>query len=515
MRDFAAMALVLVCAGCGASSQRDDDQEPLYDDGERANQLAEHGITWSFDEPVRYGRFANGHYWVIGPLTVTDIAPRFSGGRHGWEVNPSDPVAQGFDARIADYDDSRVPALPYEALPGESLVKSLSLEPLDDTECRPCTQSASVLTVLDEVPPDEGRTVLRPPYFGEEKPLYSTADLRVELLPQHQPTESTPSFADVAADYAIVQLDHKLGWTGRPLHPSDAMPDYGATIASRNAGAAVALMTTGTPEAKAEALARYLNDGIDIYHMMLGGVTWPPGGGHGEGRKLPAVVAAVLLDDTEMMDALASSGRDVFGENGGMYFSEAADVVLFGQTPNTEEAYWTNLVFDTGSRTIIDPYEMIDGGHRPGGSYQFCCTAKNWKATATALRLMPELVPVFNHEAFLTYVDRWVDHGAWTQPDPCAPPDGICAGGEGAGEPCTTANEPEVCTGEDAFCDTTVNWDTHYGVTYGPDGEGGCIADTDASDGTGRFPLLHGTSTNDGHHSSQFADEMWEAHVAP
>ena len=35
----------------------------------------------------------------------------------------------------------------------------LTLAPLDDGECRPCLQSAAVLTVLAEPPPDQGATV--------------------------------------------------------------------------------------------------------------------------------------------------------------------------------------------------------------------------------------------------------------------------------------------------------------------------------------------------------------------
>ena len=70
-----------------------------------------------------------------------------------------------------------------------------------------------------------------------------------------------------------------------------------------------------------------------------------------------------------------------------------------------------------------------------------------------------------------------------------------------------------MCTGADAVCDLTVNWDANYGVIYGPNGSGGCVPDQDPSDGTGRFPQLHGTSTDDGHHSSGFANEMWSAYV--
>ena len=59
-------------------------------------------------------------------------------------------------------------------------------------------------------------------------------------------------------------------------------------------------MLEGSAEDKWDALIRYVNNGIDIYHMMLGGVTWPPRGGHGEGRKLPAVFAAQLLNDAPL-----------------------------------------------------------------------------------------------------------------------------------------------------------------------------------------------------------------------
>jgi hypothetical protein len=485
------------------------DPEPTTD------QIVQHGVAFTFAEPVRYGRFANGDFWVLGPLTLVRISPDFTGGRHGWEVNPADTSRQGFDARIADFQEDRVPTLPYEAAPGESLVKAVSLAPLGDDDCRPCLKTAAVLTVVGEVPPDRGSSVLRPPYFGGQKPYYDVEALRMDLLPSLDATGEPPSLADVTDDFRRPQLDHKVNWTGRPLHPQDAMPDYGSDIASRNAAGALRLMLDEAEADKREPVIHYVQYGVDLYHMMLGGVTWPPGGGHGEGRKLPVTFAAVMLDDSQMQADVSASATQVFGENGGMYHAENADTVLFGQTWNTAERYWTNLVFDTGSRTIPDPYGWIDGGHRPGGSYQFCCTALCWKATATALILMPELRDVWNHELFFDYVYRWVTHGAWTQPDPCAPPTGVCSGGDNAGAPCSTASEPTACTGEDAHCDTTGSWDTEYGVTYGDDGAGGCILDSDPSDGTGRFPHLHGASTDDGHHGSGWANEMWRAYVMP
>lgn len=293
------------------------------------------------------------------------------------------------------------------------------------------------------------------------------------------------------------------------------MPDYGSDIASRNAAGALRLMLSDNVSERREPLIHYVQYGIDLYHMMLGGVTWEPGGGHGEGRKLPVTFAAVMLDDAVMQADVSGSATPAFGEGGGMYFSERAGTALFGQTWSSAESYWTNLVFDTGSRTIPDPYGWIDGGHEPGGSYQFCCTAMCWKATAAALILFPELRAVWNHELFLDYVTRWVNFGAWTQPDPCAPPTGRCAGGDNAGAPCTTASAPTVCTGEEAWCDLTVLWDAEYGVTYGDGGQGGCILDADPGDGLGRFPQLHGASRDAGYHGSAFAETMWRAYVSP
>ena len=32
-----------------------------------------HGITWTFDRPARCGRYVNGDWWVLGPISITSI----------------------------------------------------------------------------------------------------------------------------------------------------------------------------------------------------------------------------------------------------------------------------------------------------------------------------------------------------------------------------------------------------------------------------------------------------------
>ncbi len=507
-----ALTLAVCLFGCSPETQGGADAG----DPTTTAEIAQYGVTWRFAHAVPYGQFANGDYWVLGPVTIAAVSPDFDGAHHGLEVNPADVVAQGFDARVADFDATRVPSLPYVAQAGESLVKAISLAPLEDTDCRPCLQTASVLTVLAEAPPDMGATVFRPPYFGTEKPQYSTTALRTALLPSLAQTPSAPSLADELARFQRVHLDHKQGWTGAGLHPTENMAEYGSGVSDEAADGALRLMLDEPLEAKLPLLVAYVQTGIDLYNMLANGQTWPANGGHGEGRKLPIAFAAALLGDEAMAQAVSGAGADDFGENGGMYYSEAAGTVLWGQGDYTEEMYWTNLVFDTGSRTLSDPYRWIDGGHTPGDSYQFCCTSMAYKANAAAAMLVPEIGAMWNYDPFFEYVDRWVASGASTQPDPCAPPDGVCSGGDNAGVACTLANAPTVCTGdtdEAVFCDGASLWDAHYGVTYGPDGVGGCILDTDESDGIGRFPLLHGSNADQGYWGSGFAEEMWDAYV--
>ena len=480
----------------------------------KSNQIVQHGVVWTFTEEVPFGRYANGDFWVVGPVTVTRITPEYDGSHHGWEVNPAHTSLQGFDHRIADYDEAAVPVLPYTANGGESLVKAVSLEPLG-SDCRPCLKTAVVLTVVNEPPPDLGINAFRPPYFGQEKPLYFVDAIQTDLIPSLTFAAEPPPLEQIRGWFERVQLDHKSNWVGRAMHPEDNMPDYGSSIASRTAVGALRLMLDDPIDEKLPSLIVYIQMGIDFYHILKNGGTWPPNGGHCEGRKLPITFAALLLDDEEMQNAVVNSGPSDFGENGGMYYSEESDTNLYGQNDNSEDNYWTNIVFHTGSRTIKDPYKWIDGGQRPGGSYQFCCTAMPWKGSETALRLLPELASIWNYEIFSDYVQRWVTFGAWTQPDPCAPPTGTCTGGDNSGAECTSANEPEVCTGDDGSCDLPARWDEDYGVLYGPDGEGGCIPDTDDSDGIGRFPQLHGSNTDDGHYGSGFVDALWEEFIAP
>jgi hypothetical protein len=443
-----------------------------------ANQLSQYGITWFFDKEYPYGQFANGDYWVVGPITITNITPDFDGLHHGWEVNPLFEGPQGFDERAGNFNASLVPNLPYTAQPNESIVKAISYD-LEKSECVPCLKTAAVLTVLSEPPPDNGAVIFRPPYVGDDKPFYAITDLQRDLLPSYAPVPNAPTLAWIEDRYKRVQLDHKGGLTGRCLRPVDNMPDYGSNVSRDNGDAALRLMLNDPLETKLPALIVYVQYGIDLYYMVLNGQTWPEGGGHTPGQKLPLTFASVLLDDGGMKEAIQTA--TFFNEDVAVYSNNDTGVALYGFHDQywSERQYWSTIETLDGFWSNADPYGYIDAGPEPGGSYQFCCVSQPWKGTALALHLMPVMKTVWYNQAFFDYVDRWVNLGTWTQPDPCAPYDGNPA---------------------------------HYGITYGPDGNGGCILDKDPSDGIGRFPTLHGTNADGGYRYSEFQREMWDAY---
>ncbi|WP_363796425.1 hypothetical protein ABU614_13615 [Lysobacter firmicutimachus] len=428
------------------------------------SSVKQYGITFGFDRAYPCGQFANGDFWVApagdsqGRVRIMSISPGFGSGRNGFEVNPSSVSRHGFDRTAYGYDARLVPALPYSAAPNQSIVKAISRSGDEKTSL----ETAAVLTVLAAPPADNGRGLFRPPYFGSKKPLIPVARLRMDRLPAYAPLPMMPALSAVSDRFRRVQLDHQLGWSADQIHPKQNMPDYGAQIAIDTASAALRLMVRDD-DAQRRQLAMFLAQyALDLKAAMEGGLHFYADGGHRHGRKLVLTLGSLLLDDAAMAARVRDFQQDTYQEDGQLSIGAGSGKVLFG-SPCTVEEYWENQNNGTSTRDCRDPYGYIDGGQEPAGYYQFCCTAKGYKAAALALRLMPSLRCVWTDTRILLYADRWVNHGAWTQPDP-----------------------------------------------YQPRGSG--ALDSNPSDGTGRWPALHGAGRDDGYYGDDFADAMWAAY---
>lgn len=434
------------------------------------------GVTFYFETARPSGMFANGDYWVLGPVTIDSITPHYANGHHGYEVNPDCISAQHLDRRWESFEE------PKEKFPikldSGSIIKVISKEPLDSTNFRPKIKDAVVLTV---VPAGIDTSVLkkkfRPPYVGVKKYYYDISSIRSELLPQLEGVSSIPDASALYNQVRHVQMTHKK-WKEQDEHPENALPYYGADVCRRNGDAILRLFINDNHPDKQNLLIAVLQGGIDYFHFFINGNDWVSNAsGEQPGNFLPMVFAAYMLNDKQMVDTIKKY-TPISYEERSTYFNKEGRAMWGSYLEHSGKiaVYWKVLGGAEGGKTYRDPYGLIDGGGSPGGLYQHCCSSMQFKSIAIILHLLPALQEIYQPKAMLAYVDRWVEFGAWTQPDSCAPAKGT------------------------------------YGVDFGPhpDSSGGCICDKDPSDGIGRAPAVHATNKNTGLYQSAFANQMWD-----
>jgi hypothetical protein len=115
---------------------------PRLEDLPLQGSVYRYGVTWTFEKPARVGRFVNGDWYVVGPVTVTQISPkpllgdevtdptdreklRFKGKycRNGSVLNvPVTPYVSGFDSRVPHdrYKPDMTARLPIAMKPGDA-----------------------------------------------------------------------------------------------------------------------------------------------------------------------------------------------------------------------------------------------------------------------------------------------------------------------------------------------------------------------------------------------------------
>ena len=250
-------------------------------------QVDQFGITWTFDKDYRVGQFANGDFWVVGPVTVTGISPASvdSGSRvmNGSMVNPSPRLVrqQGYDsamygryARPGDYEPSLNVARPngrdiskdnpLVINPDSSLVSTISTP---ETDGRTLLEVAAVLTVLGG-PVTEGS--FRPPYCGSDKTIkFNKEQLDYSLLASLKPVPGGPRLATVERYFERVWLDHIPMWPGRSHHPVENMENYDRDMCTQEGIGALTLHLNFKYQQKETLLVRFVQLGIDNYGVRM------------------------------------------------------------------------------------------------------------------------------------------------------------------------------------------------------------------------------------------------------
>ena len=203
------------------------------------------------------------------------------------------------------------------------------------------------------------------------------------------------------------------------------------------------------------------------------------------GMRPPITFAALLLDNQAIKDTLWHSGRNDFSETGSIWLPVHPGVpMLWGQDRGDEQDYWTAVRAGNDAQTGKDPYGWIDGGGIPNQSYTICCQNSALKADSLVIHLIPGMQAVWNDDASLDYVERFVTFGVWTQPDPCAP--ASQGGGPNPARPGECILDPDLTPGS-----TFTNFSCQAGKVCG------------------RFPDQHGSMKDFQMWQSLLVEAMW------
>jgi len=383
-------------------------------------------IVFNFPKEYTVGQFANGDYWVHNNganVVISSITPASTtaNGRviNGTMVNPEDSNKQGYDSSPRDmiYEaslnvDPGITGQNLTLSPGSSVIKSISME---SDAGRPIISDAAVLTILAENPP---AGAFRPPYTGSDKSIIATkSDLNYEVLGTHAKLGGEPDITEVAGYYKRVWIEHCTEWVQRDIHPQNNMPAYGRDICSRSATGLILLQLDYTQAQKEELLIGLVQYGIDIYGVAKNGGVWYNNGGHNTGRKMPLLMTAKVLNNSDMLAYADKEQHFIFQDDQQHFYVSQAEVDM------THSAEWA-----PDDRADPIPYEVSDIGMAEWGIRHTDMPHgdnMNWEAThrhvngpaETKQILAAHLMDVKNEWNWLPvfdYIDRYY---AIEQPD--------------------------------------------------------------------------------------------------
>jgi hypothetical protein len=382
--------------------------------------VSEHGITWTFSKEHTVGRFVNGEWWVLGPVTIVKIDPaaavlddRDVSGSMLNPVNPSLGKAKhGLEGRGrpgGHYRDSLNVAkqLPL-TINGNSSLLSVGHQP-DMSNTKLYLRTAAVLTVVDQVPPSGS---FRPPYCGTEKPLFNVNQLNFGVFRNLPRVGSAPDIASMAKGNITRLRVDLLGVGGAQANSELCYPEannYGREL-SRVHNAAILALNLDYPESsKRELLIPLVQRGIDIYGAIQAGFSWHADGGHRSGRKIPLYAAGKALGDSRILHFVntdAYRSEAVGGTTIADYdrFQEGQQHFIVGDidiaTPAYDESQrglpeWKHRATTSDRKKQTSPVPWNEGYRRMNGSVN--------TSAVLAMTLMGDR-SVWNDEAMFRYI---------------------------------------------------------------------------------------------------------------
>jgi hypothetical protein len=311
----------------------------------RLKSVSQYGITWTFEQSAPVGRFVNGDFYAVGPVSITGIDPRplvgsevppaevveaekqrFPNGkyvRNGSMLNPPARDEVAFDSGIKNYCNPDLVALaPVKMKPGDCLVSTISLKvgekadfPYHSEGC--CEQGDNspikTLAVMTCVAEPFSADAFRPSYGDRRQKIYFARNLRHNLLRRLPVPVEAPNLLTFIRVFQRPWFNTCFFGFEEPM---ENMPHYGQWVGQAQSVGGLMLMLDYNPENKERLLINMVQVGIDYWGLVQNGHQgWGGWGGHGSGPKFPIVLAGLLLGEDQIAAPTKTFPKMEFGED--------------------------------------------------------------------------------------------------------------------------------------------------------------------------------------------------------
>lgn len=331
-----------------------------------ATSVSQYGITWTFTQDKQVGQFANGDWWVVGPVTISNINPKTTAGDigNGSMINPIPGQTQGFysGTKYPAYDASKNVSLqlPITVQAGNSVVSTIRNPDTWAANSSPDAlvektwfKEVAVLTVVGSAP---AAGSFRPPYAGTDKAIrtnWNKNSLRYSVLrslaapnaahvPNRTWLEDATQRPLMEMHYNYLNSNWKASWDGSKAggYPRRT---YGREISHISSEAGLYLQTNVSNATKEKLLIHMCQWGIDVYGLLKAGMKFQPNGGHDHGRLMPLYIAAKVLGDSDML-TYCSPSKSIFQEFAQHWFVTQTDIDTPRSSPATMQPYTADML---------------------------------------------------------------------------------------------------------------------------------------------------------------------------
>lgn len=414
-----------------------------------AREVSSHGVTFAFAAARPVGRYANGDWWVLGPVSITSIAPGsmlhngLNGDGtayanrvvHGAMLNPGNRLfaaggtlennasntAQGYDSIGSDK-----PRVPYSASanidPGAtgspatvttgSVVKFVSkLAALPEGGSnRPAGLDMVVLTVVDSVPASDA---IRPGVSraGSKASPFRLSDFNLGVFQNLAAPPAAPSYATALAYVSRYIESSQPDSVNNPVAKAiNNHPEYGRDIANNLHAALLCLhLSSFTAEQKRQLLAHMGAIADDFVARNEEGAStfFAQGGGNCFRKAVVAVCAASLgaKAPASWLTYLSHTNRTTWAEDGQIFTVGSSDIALPRDTSDgrPRSGYTQHMLgsADWGEQQLIYPNRSgsnWDAFYRDIVGYALY-------SGALAVELTNGAKPLWDNPSFWLYMD--------------------------------------------------------------------------------------------------------------